>query len=320
MNAFYQGGWVDFPDRTKDQSERHDEIVAAMPPFAVGPYRDDGPKKVILTDVWRRPEVKEAIGFSFKRFWQLTGACVGVGAGDVAATTNWIDVLLNGMLEKIVLPFWPLTYGKGRELAGMRGPGEGSTGSAQAQAALKWGYLDARMEGLPSFTPHGDDDEGVCYTADIERQWSDGSSIQQNWLELAGQRVFKTVSPIRNSDEGRAAIRNHYALTLAYGSYIGHPRVQGSGENAVLLGTFDSRGGHQTSIQGCWDHPDLGLLFHNQNQWPKSAYPADPAGGMPCSCWMTAKDFDLACQRGEVYVYSGYVGYPVRSGWSLSRE
>lgn len=319
MSDFYQGGWVDFEDRTPEQNERHEDLVAQMAPFHMAAFADaDTPAKIILTDYWKHERVRAALGFDFTRFWQLTGSCVGVAEGDVAATTNWVEVVENGEMERIILPFWPLTYGMSRLMAGMRGRGEGSTGSGMAAAAVKYGKLDARLPGLPEFRPMGD--KGVCYTKEVELQWSDGAAIDPKWLEESATKVYKTVSRIKNSEEGRAAIKSRYAMTLAFGAYIGHPRIQGTGENAALVGTFDTRGGHQTSIQGVWDHPTLGLLFRNQNQWPPEAYPRDPSGGMPCSCWMTAKDFDLACQRGEVYVYSALDGYPVRSGWSLSRE
>ena len=300
-------GWIDWPERSPVMQQAHHAALAAMPVYAAPPlYEASFPEPLRLTDSWTHARVVAALGRPFRRWHQLTGSCVGAGAGNAMATLAFLDVLRRGDPERLLLPFWLAAYGESRRLAGMRGRGEGSLGSTMARAAVSLGFPDWSLSGLPVPT----EGDGLAYTEAVEYQWSDGAALADQWRQEATRHPVRTVSPCGSAADVRAAVANGYPVTLAYGSYVGRPRVEGS--PPVLLGTFDSRGGHQVSIQGVWDHPSLGPLYLQPNQWPASVYPADPAGGPPCSCWLREADVDRVCRGGEVYAWSQYDGYPAQ--------
>ena len=300
-------GWLDWHHRGNAQHEAHHRAVAAMPVFAAPPVVTPSfPQPLRLTDAWTHARVVEALGRPFQRWHQLTGSCVGAGAGNCAATVAMLDVLRFGHAERLLLPCWLPAYGESRRLAGMHGRGEGSLGSTMAVAAVKLGFPDLSAAGLPTPT----EGDGLEYTERVEYDWSDGAAMPDAVRQEALRHPVRTVSPCGSAADVRAALANGYPCTLAYGYYAGRPRVQGT--PPVLVGTLDSRGGHQVSLQGVWDHPALGPLYLQPNQWPASVYPADPAGGPPCSCWLPEREVERACRGGEVYAWSQYDGYPAQ--------
>ncbi len=127
---------------------------------------------------------------------------------------------------------------------------------------------------------------------------------------------MRSTDPVKSSKDGRDAIRNLYPLTFASPWYMnpGSERVQGS-KDPACVGSLSGDGGHQTSIQAVWDHPELGLLFWNENQWGLKTYKVDPKTGSGSGCWMTERDFNKVAQSrdGEIYAYSQYDGYPAQS-------
>jgi hypothetical protein len=304
----FQTGWIDFNDRTRETHEAHERILGDMPSFRiVGSTKTPATKKVVLTQIWRHPAVKAALGFEFPRVHQLTGSCVGAGGVNCDFTLLATEVV-NGDREVIKVPFWPFTYGKSRQRAGMRGRGEGSIGSAYAEAARLDGYLDPDLDGLPKFT----NSDGLVLTSQIEMQWSDGAAIPDKYVQAAKPRVVGTTAPCKTADDVREAILNLYPCTDACSGFVNRAQVRGTGDDAVLMGDIDSRGGHQTSIQGWMEHPTFGELFNYQNNWPASVYPSDPAGGAVCSLWITKKRMQWICDQGEVYAFSNMNGFPAQ--------
>lgn len=303
--AAFEPGWIPFDQRTKEQHEVHDGIVCDMPQFRVFGDAGEKPTKVLLTDVWKHPSVVAALGFEYTRIHQLTGSCVGAGGGNMGFTLAATEVVRLGDPEQIYVPFWLLPYGISRKLAGFRGRGSGSMGSTYAKAVQEYGFLKANLPGLPAFQRA----DGLVWSESAEYEWSDGNAIGQQWLQPASQRTVKTVSSINSADEAREAITNYYPLTCAVDNYVGRAHV----DDGVAIGSFDTYGGHQTSIQGWMEHPKHGELFLYVNQWPKSVYPSDPAGGPDCSVWITKKSMDWACKSGEVYAFSQFNGYPAQT-------
>lgn len=239
--------------------------------------------------------------------------CVGVGAGDMLYTLGAIQRVVSDTPTKAFIPWWPFPYGKSRLRAGMRSPGEGSLGATMAEALVKDGVFDARDPKLPKFKDGGDD--GFTLTSSIERQWSDGdSSTVSPWDELAANHLCGVAAPCETVEDLKNGIVNGYPGTIAYGRFVGHGSVKGSGDNKCVVGRFDSRGGHQTSIVGYWDHPELGPLFLNLNQWPAQTYPRDPSGAPPCSVWQPADDIASALRSRdmELFVFSNFDYFPAQ--------
>lgn len=310
-------GWIEPKDRTEAMNQADALARANMrPQFAlIGTAPDPGPY-VNLMDLWKSPQVVSSIGFEYPGVHQLTGSCVGAGGGNCIFTLSAAEVILKGDREEIIIPFWLYTYGISRMLIGDKSEGEGSLGSAFAEAAKTYGTFSQKESGLPPFT-NGD---GLTWGDKVELKWSNGTAIAQNWITLGKTHLVRSTDPVKSSKDGRDAIRNIYPMTFASPWYMtpGAEKVQGSKEPACV-GALSSNGGHQTSILAVWDHPELGLIFWNENQWGLKTYKTDPKTGRSSGCWMTEKDFNKVAQSrdGEVFAFSQHDGYPAQSlPWS----
>ncbi len=301
-------GWIEPADRTKAQEAAHGAAVAAMPKFAL-PGFVEPPKgtKVLLTDAWKAPDVVADVGFVFPRFHQITGSCVGAGGGQALFTLCAVQRLFATNPTKAFIPWWPHPYGKSRLLMGDHSQGEGSLGSTFAQAVKKYGVMAATESGLPKFST----EDGLTLTRSQELQWSDGdSSTVMQYDATAVQHLLGAAAEVKDVADLRAGLVNGYPASFACNLYIGNGRVQGSGDNAVVLGKWDGRGGHQQSVHGFWDHPDQGPLYLALNNWPGSTYPILPTQPV-CSTWVKEADVTAAMrQDGEVYLFSSLPWFP----------
>lgn len=293
----------------------NDAFKAAQTPFAIrGTSRQlqDG-ESVRLFDLWSDPRVVSALGFAFPGSHQFTGSCVGSGYGNVVMCLSMVEAMLKSEPERVTMLFWYYTYGRGRWIMGDHGQGEGSTGTAQAEAAKQDGVLRADFQGLPSYTH----DDGVCYGSNVEMKWSDGSYAGRSLPDVppeAKHHLVKTTAVIRNADEGEQALVNGYPMGWC-GSWGGlmQCEVKGNGNNRCLMNRRSGSWSHQQSCHAVWHHPELGRIFWIQNQWGLNAHGRDPAGGPPGGYWISEKDFNWQCQdSGEVIAYSQHEGYPAQ--------
>jgi hypothetical protein len=262
MNTF-PTGYITPDERTAAQADAHDAAVAKMPPrFALsGPAAPDPGPEVNLTTFWDHPAVAKSLGYKFTGTHQITGSCVGAGGGNVLFSLAVMEVLRLGDREKIVLPYWPYTYGISRMLLGETSEGEGSLGSTFAEAARTYGVLDNAEPALPKPT----DSDGLVWGKSVEMQWSNGRKISATWTGLGKQHLVRSTAPIKSADELLAALRNYYPVTFACNCYVtpGNERAVGG----YYVGRLDGNGGHQTSIQGFTTTPGGNVLFRNVNQW-----------------------------------------------------
>lgn len=303
-------GFITPNERTKAQEQAHNEIVSKMPKFAIAAPEVAGPVNVRLFDFWKNADVVADVGFVFPRFHQLTGSCVGAGGGQALFSLIAVQRCIADSPTKAFLPFWPFNYGRSRYYMGDRSPGEGSMGSTFAKSLKEDGVISASEQGLPQFK----NADGLVLTESLEMQWSDGDSITvTKWEDLAHQHPLGTAAEVRSVEEIRAAIINGYPVTFACNNYIGNASVQGSGADAAVVGRWDGSGGHQQSIHAVWDNPTLGTLYWAQNNWPGSSYPADPAGGPVCGCWVKERDVTAALRLdSEVFALSHLNWFPAQ--------
>lgn len=295
-------GWVKPADRTLEQNVAHAAAMASMPRFALGAGDiPTGPLNIRLFMGWQHPDVISDTGITFDRFHQLTGSCVGAGGGNALYTLIAAQRLLTDGATKAFVPWWPHPYGLSRAIAGFRGRGEGSLGSAFFKALQQYGVPDAAeavAQGIKGFS----DGDGFTLTSQEEMDWSDGgSSLVRGFNDEALKRPLGSGVEVKDVVGIRAALSNGYPLTFACDRYIGSARVK----SGVLVGSWDSNGGHQQSLHAVWDHPDLGPLYWAQNNWPASVYPKDPAGGPTCGCWVTEANVGAALRYdSEVFALS----------------
>lgn len=310
MNAPGPLGWIPFGQRDKAMNDAHADSLAKMIRFTAPPI-PTGPVNVRLFDAWKHPDVvADCDGVTFDRFHQITGSCVGAGGGNALFTLIATQRLFADSPTKAFIPWWPHPYGKSRLRAGMKNPGEGSLGSTFADALTMDGVIDAANPQLPKFSQP----DGLMLTQQLEIAWSDGDSgTVTPYDSLAREHPLGTAAELHSVADIRAAIINGYPVTVACNNYIGSARVEGSGADACLIGSWDSYGPHQQSIHAVWDHPQFGPLYWGQNNWPKSVYPRDPAGGPVCGCWVREANVEKLWRLDpEIYALSHLTWFPAQ--------
>ena len=310
MSDEYHLGWVDFDQRTNEQNDTHDAIVAAMPSFSLVTETPPVGTKLMLTDVWKHQKVIDVFGGPYPGIKQETGSCVGAGGGVAINTLNRLEVCKNNEAEKVVLGFWLYNYGRSRQLGGMRGRGQGSFGSTFAQSVTKDGWLDARVEDLK--LPQPKNNGMLTWGSAVELDWSDGTKASPAVRQEAISRPVRSAAELHDGAAVRDAIMNGYPVTRAFNTFVDieTARVR----NGVLIGTYNGRGGHQESWLGYWNHPQEGELIWEQNQWGHKAYLPDPSGGPAGGCWVRMTEVDRQCRSSssEIYAFSQYEGYPAQ--------
>jgi hypothetical protein len=298
-------GWVPFEDRTPEQNAAHDMAVAQMPVFdIVGTYKAGEHAK--LYEARQKVSGKQDPPY----IWQSTGSCVGAGGANFLMTLRDVEITLGEMEES--KPFWWLfTYGESREIAGMRGKGDGSFGSAWAKAITQRGIFSADADSsLPKFKER----EGWYYLDQgIEYEWSDGAAIPSKYNELGKEHLVKTMAPIKSAEDAAKALQNGYPLTIAGMFGTRGARVQG--DPPVLIAEWDGSWSHQMFVDAWWDHPTLGEIFRQPNNWGPNAHGKDPCGAPAGGFWIKKATFDRECRNGEVFAGSAFNGFPARSLW-----
>lgn len=252
-------------------------------------------------------DIEVEVDHSFLHEDVILHNCVGAGFANALRTLGYVEIA-NGDAEEWPLEegWWPWTYGRGRVRAGLSGPGEGSFGSAQAEAAVQDGwFFRNELSGLPDFQKS---ENWLVLPKSVELEWSDGRAKSQHG-PLGAKHPVKTAARIRTSEEAKAALTNGYPLTIA--SMFGTRGARATGTPAVQLAEWDDRWAHQMSCQGCWDHPTLGLIFYILNQWGSSAHPAPLNGEPPGGFWVRASTLDMML-KDEGFAFSGFEGYPAR--------
>lgn len=296
-------GWIPPSERNALQHANHERAMAAMVPFPGSMLYREEKAKVCLYEAGRQVMGGKDLPYN----WQQTGSCVGAAGGSMAKTLMAVEIAM-GELEEYRELWWPFTYGRSRFRCGMTRPGEGSLGSAYAEAAVKDGYVAvADHPGLPSFEVV---DNWLKVSERVEYSWSDGDAQQSlDLLAPARLHLIGQASQLRNSAEWKASIQNGYPVTLA--SNFGTRGIRARGNPPVNIGEWNDNWPHQMYSDSAWDHPTEGLLFRIGNNWFRDAHPAPTQGEPPGGFWITAATADRIC-RDEVFGFSGLNGWMSR--------
>ncbi len=235
--------------------------------------------------------------------------CVGAGGGNMTKTQQCVEILM-GDPEEYKEVFWPFAYGRSRLRSGSRSPGEGSSGSAWAEAALKDG-----MFGIHEATdlPATRMVEGwIQYTERQELSWSDGDAPQSmDKLELAKKHLFGAAARMRSKDDCIAALANGYCITQA--SNFGFRTSKVRGTPPIRIAPWDGSWSHQTGSDEFWDHPTEGEVFRWFNNWGPGAHGPPTGDEPPGGVYIMAATMDSICRKGEVYAFSGLKGFEART-------
>jgi len=302
-------GYVPIEDRTPAEMAKHNAIMASLPEFKIEGSWSHG-RKVALYDAPRK-----VFGSTPFYVHQTTGSCVGANGWNALVTLMAVEIALGGERESAEQCWWLYTYGESRELSGMRGRGDGSTGSGWAKAITTKGIFKAAQPGLPLMTNKSG---WLWLPADIERQWSAGDIDSAKWDGVAKDFVCQTAAECRSADDVAKAIQNGYPCTVAGSFGTSGPRRAGGDDNPVMLADWNATWPHQMTFDGWQEHPTLGELFRNGNSWGPGAHPApvddSPAGGF----WVTKSVVDRRCREGEVFALSKFKGFPARTiDWAI---
>lgn len=307
--------WISYADRTPFQRRQSDEFDEAIGTFA---GRAES-REVLERAIYAELETQK-LGGLLPRVWQQTGSCVGASAARAYVHAMMGDVLNRGDIEQISLPFPYATYGIGRERAGMRRPGSGSYGAAQAWACENFGILPLTSKFVPRWR-----ERGVWFIWDDsdELRWSHPSAWRHSRSEVSDEAddyLIQDVTRIRSTDEAMVAMSSGYGITLASSFGTRGPRIRDTGEDGAQVAVAEWNGSwaHQMSCAGYWKTTRLGSIFIIDNQWGPSAHPDCPTlsqWGVEGSFWITESTFANIIRRGEVFAHSNTRGFPARNPW-----
>ncbi len=296
-------------DRTDAQKVAHARALALRPAFTLTIPDVPVGTKVMLTDVWKDPDVVADIGQPFTGFYQFTGSCVGVSTGNAIMTLSGVQRKLASQPTKALVPFWGFDYGQCRKNEGDSGEGEGAVDSVMFQTMIEEGVLDSKESGLPAFTVS----DGWKLSESQEMQWSDGNGPGSKYLTAAKKFPLGSAATLNSADDIIAANLNGYTVLDGCDDYIGTGHVD---SNGVCLGKYDGSGGHSTCYLGAWLHPVLGWLLLYSNQWAGSTYPDDSSGKGRCTTWVLKSDaqrlFSLGGSGGETAALSHLTYLPAQ--------
>ncbi len=221
--------------RSAGQQISHQRIASSWPRFAIrGNYQEPPDGKAFL---WR--VVQSKLGKHFLTYYQESGSCVGNGFGQSMNYLQAIDSWQRGQAEEVLVPyFWLYPYGISRWIMDPNaGPGEGSFGTAIAEAATRYGlFAQSSLNTLPQ--PNEKGGFGLTWGEKNEIAWSHINPTAKKWevyTSLAQSHPVTTSALLTSADEVAESIINGYPVTCAsnWGGLMKCP-VVGTGENAYL--------------------------------------------------------------------------------------
>jgi hypothetical protein len=233
--------------------------------------------------------------------------------------TSITQLVYNADRYRVTVPFFGYHYGLGRLESGIRGRGEGSTGSGQAEALRKYGWLSFDSVGCPA----PNNGETIEWSSGTEMQWSDGAGSAQALKPDGTKHVITAYTKAESRDQAKDLMASKYWGTTAsnWGGLMQCP-TRSSGNNAVLLNRGSGVWNHQQWVAGYWDHPELGDLFAIGNNWgyvhgedpPRTMDENTPPPAPPGIYWVQGPDFDRMMRGGETFFFTAGAGFEARPG------
>lgn len=304
-------GWIPPEDRTAAMKKADKQIMEDMPTVGEvfsGSSTEKRPR------IWEVVKAAHAKGFipddwmrngNLKNLDQKIGSCVGAAAGNMALYATVIDAMIRNQRERIMVPFWPYHYGRGRFHSGINGSGSGSFGSGQAKALGVDGFLAFDMPNVPGPTFGST----IGYTAQQETQWSNGARIGEEFIAEGRKHLFPTAARVTSTEEAKTLLDSYYVFTIAstWGGLMKCPVTDG-----VLLNRRSGTWNHQMSVLDYMEHERLGVLFYVLNQW-RYPHGACPTGAPEGGFWIKADDLSWIISKRETFAFADPAGFEDRS-------
>lgn len=311
-------GWIPPEARTVSQQKAHEQYLFDTPSvsevFMAAGSNPDRPRiwQVVAKAIEKGLIPQEYLrNGQLKNIAQIIGSCVGFGAGNMLLWASLIDAIIRNQAERILVPFVPYHYGKGRQHSGIRGKGSGSIGSGQAKALEVDGFIAFDALDVPKPTFEG----AICWTERIEYDWSDGAAIPSKYVEEGRKHLVKSTK-VTSTEEAAQLADSYYTFTIA-SDWGGHTACKV--RDGVLLNERVTKWMHQLWVLDYIDHPRLGRLWWIGNNW-RYVHGKDPGGewdgntGAPeGGFYVTDKELGYILRQGDSYGFSDPQGYEDRS-------
>ena len=229
------------------------------------------------------------------------GSCVGMGTSRALEVTAACDIHVRQELESFKARMNPHAIYAITRLDNL-GRWDGSTGAWAVSGLKKYGSLHDLLYGEYDLTDT---------PATQGRKWA-SSGLPQELLTEAKKHLTLACSPIKTTDEAKAALQNGYGIILCSGiSYSSTRDQQGfsprtrEGWNhcmACIAYRGPSSGREGFLIINSWNGPSGSWI--NGPLWP----PDQPAG----SFWVTPADLQIQLHADDSYAIAGYKGFKKR--------
>jgi hypothetical protein len=241
---------------------------------------------------------RKVIGTDPLNYAQEVGDCVSFGAKNAIEYVQFYP-LANGKRNKWTMVFPPYLWGTGRIFIGRNqlGRQDGSMGSWQAEAVMKYGTIPYKYEGVPE------------YSGQVARQWGNSPGPDQKWQDLGKQYIVKSAALVSSWEDLIAALVNGYPVTIA--SDVGFdmtPRSDGFnhystswGHQMCIIGVDDDASQPYACILNSWGDVHGQIKdFKTGDIWPKG------------TLRVLKKDIMTILNAGESFAYSAFDGFPAQ--------
>lgn len=225
---------------------------------------------------------------------QNIGNCVGASHCYAIAYRIAYDILCLGQLEEplgkenLSMPLIAYSYGVGRDAAGIRGGGDGSTCQGQFDGTKKHGFLPCFMVSDKfSNLPQGSAAEGRKL----------GSSIKhcEPYFAMAEKYAIEEAPQVRNAEEAWTMIaEKHRPIQACSGVGFKHKSDSKYGDLYVMGGSWS----HSMQIPAAFEFKGA-RFFAIGNQWGFSSHTGNEEMGIPPGSmvvtWDTADKYLRKC-------------------------
>lgn len=245
---------------------------------------------------------------------QLIGNCVGDSHAGLLSLRIAHEVFALGQAEEALgqgmlgAPFIPYSYGVGRMVGNMLGPGDGSYCGAQMEGTLKYGFLPCFIQGLEEYAGSGDAalPQG---TASANRLFGRSRDEIEKWTDKAIKFKMLEAPKCRTAEEAKDLI------------VIKKTPLQICSGWGFAYWKFDEKYGvHLYRASGSWSHSmQVVAIFAIKgqwfvvirNQWGKDAHKGSPEIKIPGGCFViTLEDFARWIRDAEVMGIGEIDGLP----------
>lgn len=267
-------------------------MISSFIPFKIYGSAPIAGARSMLWEVGRK-----VLGKDTPNYAQEIGDCVSFGAKNAIEYVQFYPIA-NGIANTFKQVFPPYLYGCGRVLVGggRMGNEDGSLGSWQAEAVMKYGTISLDTEGCPA------------YSGQIAKQWGSRGS-PDNFVTIGKTHIVKSAANIKTWDELCTALVNGYPVTIA--SDVGFDMKQRSdgffynstswGHQMCIIGMDNAYKEPHACILNSWSDSHGQIKdFTTGEMWPMG------------TLRVHQKDIEKILSQGDSFVYSSFDGFPAQ--------